>query len=140
VHGSVLRIELMTCNKFLQNSWNSASPHICMWLCATLVTYLADKLIQRKTCSVVFMRKVCNSIAQWGTAIALIAVAYSGCNRLMAVIFLNMSVGLIGASFGGFLVNSIDIAPNHAGVIMVMSVMAFQLYMHWQCIDFLDIL
>ena len=37
----------------------------------------------------------------------------------MAVIFLNFSVGMLGAGFGGFLVNSIDIAPNHAGVIMV---------------------
>ncbi len=37
----------------------------------------------------------------------------------MAVLFLNLSVGMIGAGFGGFLVNSIDIAPNHAGVIMV---------------------
>lgn len=109
-----------------------------MFIVATVVTYLADLVIEHQYASVITMRKVCNSIgksigkknrklnslfflclAQYGTGMALLATAFAGCDRLLSVLSLNVSLGLLGTAFGGFLVNSIDIAPNHTGVIMV---------------------
>ena len=131
-----------------QNKWASASPHLCKWLFATVITHVGDILIRKKHCSITITRKLCNTLgnrkhwicfiirtrkktvkckfeisfcltAQWGAALCLVVVAYSGCNPVIALLFLNLSVGLLGGVMGGFLVNSIDIAPNHAGVIMV---------------------
>lgn len=54
----------------------------------------------------------------WGSAAALVGVAYSGCDRTTTVILLCIGVGSMGGVLGGVLVNLLDIAPNYAGVLM----------------------
>lgn len=54
----------------------------------------------------------------WGSAAALLGVAYSGCDRVKTVALLATAIGANGGKFGGFLVNIIDIAPNYSGILM----------------------
>ena len=53
-----------------------------------------------------------------GSAIALIGVAYSGCNTLMTVLFLIVSVTLTSACLSGFMVSYVDCTPNYVGIIL----------------------
>jgi len=53
-----------------------------------------------------------------GAALALIAASYSGCDRVLTVALLTVAAGVSGAAYGGYSINHIDIASNHAGVLM----------------------
>ena len=54
----------------------------------------------------------------WGAAAAMIAIAYSGCDRTATVILITLAVAVYGALLGGVLINLIDIAPNYASILM----------------------
>jgi len=56
--------------------------------------------------------------AHIGAGIALIGASYSGCDKALTISLLTIAVGANGASFAGFGVNHVDIAANHAGVLM----------------------
>jgi hypothetical protein len=58
------------------------------------------------------------SAAHFGSAIALVGAAYSGCDRIVTVTLLTLAVGVYGACYASFQVNHIDISTNHAGVLM----------------------
>jgi len=57
-------------------------------------------------------------VAHGGAALALIGAAYSGSNPTLTVILFTIAGAVNGAIFGGFGVNHIDIASNHAGILM----------------------
>lgn len=124
--------------------------YICsMWISSMLITRLADLLTTRKVLPAVAVRKLCQTIGEhcswalsltvdarcifvtrplkfhptagWGSAIALIAASYSGCDRMLTVALLTIAVGINGAIYGGYIVNHVDIASNHAGVLMGIS-------------------
>lgn len=54
----------------------------------------------------------------WGSAAALLGVAYSGCDRTITVTLLCVGIALTGGILGGVLVNLMDIASNYAGILM----------------------
>lgn len=58
------------------------------------------------------------SIGQYGPAIALIAAAFTGCDRWLTVSLLTIGVGLNGGIYSGFKVNHLDISPRFAGILM----------------------
>ena len=65
------------------------------------------------------VRKVCNTIAHWGPAVALSCLAaLSIDNAIVAVGILVVAVGLNAGSLCGFQINHIDLSPNFAGTMM----------------------
>jgi hypothetical protein len=50
-----------------------------------------------------------------GTSIFLVLVGFIGCNHVLAVIFISLSVGFIGFQGSGSLISHLDIASNYAG-------------------------
>ena len=65
---------------------------------------LSDYLINTGKISRLNARKLFNGIGNYGPAIALIFMAFVGCNRLMAVVLLCVATGLDGASWSGYMV------------------------------------
>ena len=51
-------------------------------------------------------------------AIFLLAAAYTGCHRKVAVAFFIMGMSSLCFYFGGTKINSLEIAPNFSGTIM----------------------
>ena len=49
---------------------------------------------------------------------------YVGCDHILAVVFLTLSVGCCGLAVSGFNVSHLDLAPDYAGVLMGMTNMA----------------
>ena len=47
-----------------------------------------------------------------------LAVSYFECDRFTALLLFNIIVAIGGAVYGGCMANVLDIAPNHAGVLM----------------------
>lgn len=103
---------------FFQNGMISALPYLVMWILSFPVCWLADYAL-KKGISAGIIRKVCNTIAHWGPAIALICLAaMSVQDHKVAVIILVIAVGLNAGSLCGFQINHIDLSPNFAGRMM----------------------
>lgn len=111
-----------------------------MWLLSILLSMMADWLISTNKFSITTTRKILNSIGQFGPAICLALVSYTGCNRALTVFLLTVGIGLNGAIYSGFKVsytlgivmqckrhkhahfylqiNHLDISPRFAGILM----------------------
>lgn len=50
-----------------------------------------------------------------GQGIFMLALAYSGCDSMMAIISLTLAVGMHGSVSTGPLASVVDISPNYAG-------------------------
>ncbi|XP_043796655.1 putative inorganic phosphate cotransporter [Apis laboriosa] len=102
----------------VDNGMISALPYLVMWILSFPVCWLADYAL-KKGISAGIIRKVCNTIAHWGPAIALICLAaMSVQDHKVAVIILVIAVGLNAGSLCGFQINHIDLSPNFAGRMM----------------------
>lgn len=55
-----------------------------------------------------------------GPATFIVAAAYSGCNRIQAVIMFTVGMGFMGTFYSGLKVNALDLSPNFAGTVMAL--------------------
>ncbi|XP_011691699.1 PREDICTED: putative inorganic phosphate cotransporter isoform X2 [Wasmannia auropunctata] len=96
----------------------SALPYLVMWILSVPMSWLSDYALQ-KGASRGTVRKVCNSIAHWGPAIALACMSAVPENGyIWAIVILVLAVGLNAGSLCGFQINHIDLSPNFAGTMM----------------------
>ncbi|KAG7208912.1 hypothetical protein KM043_015092 [Ampulex compressa] len=104
--------------KIEENGGISALPYLAMWILSFPVSWLSDYALQ-KNISRATIRKICNTIAHWGPALALVGMGFvpKG-NTTLAVAILVIAVGLNAGSLCGFQINHIDLSPNFAGTMM----------------------
>ncbi|KAL9917945.1 major Facilitator Superfamily Transporter 1 [Glossina fuscipes fuscipes] len=101
------------------NAFFSALPYFVMWCMSYVYLILADVLLQRKLLSLNALRKTFNSLAFWVPAIGLIAVGFVNENqRTLAKALMTANVGINAGSTIGSALNTIDLSPNHAGILM----------------------
>lgn len=91
-------------------------PFIANIIGFSLAGVIADRMVDRGL-SVLHVRKIMQSIAFGGPAIALLLIGFVT-NAELAVAVMTVAMFLTGFTAGGFLVNHLDIAPRHAGVLM----------------------
>ena len=73
----------------------------------------------KKNVSRAVVRKVSNTVAHWGPAIALACMSLAPTDDYTwAVVILVIAVGLNAGSLCGFQINHIDLSPNFAGTMM----------------------
>ncbi|XP_072565659.1 sialin isoform X1 [Paramormyrops kingsleyae] len=101
-----------------QNGMLSALPYLGCWLVGLLGGQLADHL--RETClfSTACVRKALTIVGMIGPAVFLVATGYTGCNYVLAIVFLTVSSSLGGLTASGFNINHLDIAPSYAGILL----------------------
>ncbi|KAK2578284.1 hypothetical protein KPH14_007649 [Odynerus spinipes] len=101
-----------------ENGGISALPYLAMWILSFPVSWLSDYAL-KKGVSRAIARKVCNTIAHWGPAIALVTLGLVPTEEpFWAVLILVVAVGLNAGSLCGFQINHIDLSPNYAGTMM----------------------
>ncbi|XP_022814134.1 putative inorganic phosphate cotransporter [Spodoptera litura] len=102
-----------------ENGQLSALPYVAMYILSFFFSWLADFLVNRKIIKLVTSRRIFNTIAQWGPAVALLGLSYLPAGNLsLAVIILTVTCGLNGAHYVGFMLSHIDLSPNHASTMM----------------------
>ena len=67
---------------------------------------LADWLIESGKMKARNVRRVCNSIGHYGSALGLIGLAFTGCDKTAAIVWLCLSVCLNGAVYSAFQVRA----------------------------------
>ncbi|XP_023019242.1 putative inorganic phosphate cotransporter protein picot isoform X1 [Leptinotarsa decemlineata] len=96
----------------------SSLPYLAMWLFSIFISHVADFMLTKPFFTHTLVRKIINGIGQYGPAVALLAVAYTGCDKWLTVAVLTVGVGLNGGIYSGFKVNHLDISPQYAGILM----------------------
>ncbi|OWR51480.1 inorganic phosphate co-transporter, partial [Danaus plexippus plexippus] len=100
------------------NGFVSALPYLCMWLFSMFISVVADWMLSSGRFNHTQVRKIINSIGEYGPAIGLFVAANTGCDPAATVAILAVGVGLNGGIYSGFKVNHLDVSPRFAGILM----------------------
>ncbi|XP_065326517.1 sialin-like [Pelmatolapia mariae] len=100
------------------NGFLSSLPYLGSWLMAWLSGVMADALIERRVFSVTVVRKIFTFVGLFLPSVFLVAVVYAGCDHILIVTFLTLSLTTGGFSAAGVFINQIDIAPRYAGFLL----------------------
>uniref|UniRef100_A0A3Q4HP47 Sialin-like n=1 Tax=Neolamprologus brichardi TaxID=32507 RepID=A0A3Q4HP47_NEOBR len=95
-----------------QNGFLSSLPYLGSWLMAWASGVMADALIERRVFSVTVVRKIFTLVGLFLPSVFLAAVVYTGCDHILTVTFLTLSMTTGGFSAAGVFINQIDIAPR----------------------------
>lgn len=79
-----------------------------MWISSLLLSLVADWFISSNKFSITVTRKILNTVGQFGPAICLAVVSYTGCNRVLTVFLLTVGISLNGGIYSGFKVSHIQ--------------------------------
>ncbi|EDV45847.2 uncharacterized protein Dere_GG18727 [Drosophila erecta] len=99
------------------NGMISSLPYLAMWILAIVFGVVADCLI-RRSCSITAVRKLMNSLGQYGPALALICVGFVQHSLWLTCVIFIMGMGLNGAIYSGFKINHLDLSPRFAGLLI----------------------
>lgn len=61
------------------------------------------------------------NIAAIGPGAFILGASYSECDRIMVVVMFTVGMGFMGMFYSGIKVNTLDLAPRYAGVIMALA-------------------
>lgn len=67
---------------------------------------------------IVIIQFISSILAAIGPGVFLVIASYAGCNRGAVIAMFTIGMGFMGTFYSGIKANSLDIAPNYAGVIM----------------------
>jgi MFS transporter, ACS family, solute carrier family 17 (sodium-dependent inorganic phosphate cotransporter), member 5 len=99
----------------------SGLPHIMRMLFALIFAQTGDYLLRTDKISRTNLRKFAGSMCTVVKGIFVLALAYSGCNSTVAVVFLTLATAVHGAVSTGPLANIVDLSPNFAGIVLGIS-------------------
>ncbi|XP_054740254.1 putative inorganic phosphate cotransporter [Anastrepha obliqua] len=102
-----------------KNALYSALPYLAMWTMSYVYLIVSDVLLNRKILSLTAIRKTFNSLALWLPAIGLIGVGFLDQDqKTLAIVLMTANVGINAGSTIGSALNTIDLSPNYAGILM----------------------
>lgn len=103
-----------------ENALLSALPYFAMMCMSLILSPFADWMNNKRILRVGFSRKLFNTIGLWGPMTALICLAFisSASQAKLAVTLVTVAVGINAATYLGFQINHLDLAPKHSGTLM----------------------
>ncbi|XP_035901461.1 sialin [Anopheles stephensi] len=96
----------------------SGIPHLCRMLFAYVFSIVGDHLLKHELMSRTGVRKMGGTLCCVVNGIFVFVLACSGCNSLMATIFLTLATTVHGAVSTGPLANLVDMSPRYAGILL----------------------
>ncbi|XP_065369045.1 putative inorganic phosphate cotransporter [Calliphora vicina] len=101
------------------NALYSALPYFAMFCMSYVYLIAADILLNRQILTLNAVRKIFNSLSAWIPAIGLILVGFVDKDqKTLAIVLMTANVGVNAGSTIGSALNTIDLSPNHAGILM----------------------
>ncbi|KAF8787046.1 Vesicular glutamate transporter 3 like protein [Argiope bruennichi] len=104
-----------------ENGFFSALPHLTHTIVGLAVSALADFLIRRKIASTTVVRKVWNSVSEFGMALGLVGVCFAGCNVVTNKFLFISAIAISGFAHSGYVLSFLDMAPEYAGTLWGMA-------------------
>ncbi|XP_046387093.1 sialin-like [Ischnura elegans] len=103
-----------------ENGIFSGLPNIMRFIVSIIYSSITDHMIRMKTFSVTVIRKVSTCVVELLPGLLFLFMTNIGCNAAAEVALLTLAAGFNGATSSGPLANSMDLAPNFAGLILAM--------------------
>ncbi|XP_019845822.2 putative inorganic phosphate cotransporter [Bactrocera dorsalis] len=101
------------------NALCSALPYIARWIMSYVYLFFGNMAIARNWLCLTAVRKIANTCAMWLPACFMIGIGFlDDTNRSWAIALMTMNVGFNGGITMGCVLSTIDVSPNHAGVVM----------------------
>lgn len=95
----------------------SGLPFFLKTVFATSASVFTDYLIQKDVFSKTNVRKLAVLVSSVIGGILLLFVPFTGCNTVLTIVFLAVTMTLNGGAAAGIIPNIIDISPNFTGVL-----------------------
>ncbi|XP_065897733.1 sialin-like [Dysidea avara] len=106
------------CLDIAKNGFYSAIPYVSLTIVTFFWGLVTDLLRKRKLVTTTVIRKINSTVGSFLPAMFLLLCGYYGDSTGVAITFLAISVGSYGFAVAGVTVNSLDIAPKYAGILM----------------------
>ncbi|XP_043645014.1 putative inorganic phosphate cotransporter [Drosophila teissieri] len=101
------------------NAFFSALPFLAMWIMSYVYLITADVLLAGNRLSLTALRKTFNSMAFWIPCATLIGIGFLDKDQKnLAIALMTISVGFNSGATIGSSLNTIDLSPNHASILM----------------------
>ncbi|XP_011296172.2 putative inorganic phosphate cotransporter [Musca domestica] len=101
------------------NGLYSSLPFIAMWVMSYVYLSLADILQSKTSISLTSLRRLFNSLGSWLPALGLVIIGFlDEHQKIWAIVLMTLIVALNSGNIIGSALNMIDLAPNHAGIMM----------------------
>lgn len=89
-----------------------------MWILIITFSWISDYIKTHGLITNTNQRKIWNSLAHWGGALALFSLYLFDTSTTEAIALLTAALGLNSGTYTGFLTNHLDLAPNFAGTLL----------------------
>ncbi|XP_044763029.1 sialin isoform X1 [Coccinella septempunctata] len=96
----------------------SGVPQFFRMLSSMVISRVGDYILKNQLMSRTNVRKLATAISTVGQGFCMIAIAYSGCNSMIAFIFVGASAACHGAVSTGVLASIVDNSPNYASIVL----------------------
>lgn len=96
----------------------SGLPHLTRMIFAYYFSIFGDYLLATDKMSRTNVRKFAGTVCNIVNGVFIIALAYSGCNSVAAVIYLTIATSVHGAVSTGPLASVVDQSPNFSGIVL----------------------
>lgn len=96
-------------------------PHLTRMIFALVFSFFGDYLIKSDKMSTTNVRKLAGAMCCFVKGILVLALGYSGCNSIVAVILLTLATTFHGAVSTGPLANMVDLSPNYSSIVLGIS-------------------
>lgn len=93
-------------------------PYLIMWILIIIFSWISDYINRHDLMSNTNQRKMWNSIAHWGGALALASLYLFDTSIIGALLLLTAALSLNSGIFTGFFTNHMELAPNFAGTLL----------------------
>ncbi|XP_068144427.1 putative inorganic phosphate cotransporter [Drosophila tropicalis] len=101
-----------------QNALYSALPFIGMWILSYVYLLLSDLILGRQCLTLTQLRKTFNTVAYCTPALSLLGMSFLSVeHKTWAIILMTLGQSAYSGATIGSALNSIDLSPNHAGII-----------------------
>ncbi|XP_034229962.1 sialin-like [Thrips palmi] len=96
----------------------SGLPQLCRMLFAVVFSTIGDYLLKSGRMSRTNVRKMATAMCNIGQAVFVLGLAFSGCDKYAAILFLTAATAANGAVSTGALASMVDISPNFASIVL----------------------
>lgn len=96
----------------------AGTPHILRTIFSYFFSIMSDWLLRTKRLSLTNVRKLATFVCTVVQGIFIIALGFSGCHPLSAIVFMMAGTAVNGAMSSATFTNLIDLSPNYASILL----------------------
>lgn len=100
------------------NGYLSSFVYLSMWIGSIITSWISDYVIGRYENSRTKVRKVGSIVGLTFSSLLIVMASHIGCNRLAVIITFAVALFMLGTALPSIMINSLDLSPNYAGVLM----------------------